>query len=332
MNTEGIHRRPIETQNVKAVKNAVRQAVGSNSMVAVVAEIGSGKTLLYNHLADYWNQYPHRFRVVTMKGFDMRASRISGIMRMLIESINPAAQIPVQIERMYQALSAELRSFCKAESSRVILMIDEAQDLTRQTFRDIKKIHEIDGHGRDHLLSVVYFGKPHRKWDILLADPEIGFRTQLLILEKLTAEELLKIAEERYGLKFENTRARERFAASVRFKTPLGVEFFARALRQELYLGEDEPVHVTMELATRVPMLSLKFRVRQAGVKHAQIAKEAGKIMPEKSINNQRVSEVLNGAPAAINNEKLCEAVVLAAERLINDALSEKQRRISGEE
>ncbi len=329
MKTETILRQPIETQNVRAVKNAVRSAVSGNKMVAVIAELGSGKTTLFNHLSEYWNQYPHRFRVVSIKGFEMQFSRITSIMKLMIEAINPDAHIPKQIERIYQVLSDELKLFCKNQNNRVILMVDEAQDLNLQTFRDIKKIQEIDGHGRDHLISVVLFGKPHRKWDKLFSTPELGYRMEAVLLEKLNAEELSKIAEERFNLKFENNKVRERFTAALKFKTPLGVEFFSRALRKELGIEEDETALVTSDLATRIPMLSLKIRARQAGITQSEIAKVANSAIPHRKIGIQRVNELFSGK---LDDDKLADELTLVTEDMINRRLAAKRRRISGEE
>ncbi len=329
MKNENIFRQPIETQNVRAVKNAVRTAVSNNTMMAVIAELGSGKTTLYNYLADYWNQHPHRFRVVTIKGFDDRISRISSIMKLLIESINPDAHIPKQIERVFQTLTRELRVFCKNANNRVILMVDEAQDMNLQTFRDIKKIHEIDGHGRDHLLSVVLFGKPHRKWDKLFSTPELGYRMEAVLLEKLNAEELSRIAEERFNIKFENNKVRERFTAALKFKTPLGVEFFSRALRKELGIEDDETALVTADLATRIPMLSLKIRAKQAGITQAEIAKVANQTIPNRKVGIQRVNELFSGK---LDDDKLADELTLVTEDMINRRFAAKRRRISGEE
>lgn len=321
-------RAPVETQNVRRVKNAVRETVTNNRILAIVADVGSGKTTLVNYLADFWQGYPSRFRVVTLKGFEMRMSRISSIMRLLIETVNPDAYVPQQIERMYHALSVELRHFCKKRDNRVILMIDEAQDLNYQTFRDIKKVYEIDGHGRDHLLSVVLFGKPHRKWDKILASEELGFRIHPEFLEKLNNEELLQIAEERFGIKFSSKRVRERFASAIRFKTPLGVEFFSRSVRREMGISDDTDALITDELIQKIPMLTIKHRLRQAGITQTEYAKFANNAIPHKSITRQRVSEYFNGQ---IADDKLAADLELAAEQLITSRENDARKRLSGE-
>lgn len=330
MNSEtSFNTKLIETQNVKAVKSAVKNAVQHNRMTAVVAEIGAGKTTLYNHLAEYWEKQPYRFRIVTMKGFDMRRSRASVIIRLLISKLNPQANIPVSIEMMYKLLEEELRTFCKSGNNRVILMIDEAQDMPWQTFCDIKKIHEIGGLGKEHLMSVILFGKTHRKWNRFLETPELGYRAHYLILEKLNNDDLLRLAEEKYGLKFENSRIRERFGAVVKFKTPLGVEFFARAIRNELGIEDNETAIVTSDLAVKVPMLTLKYRLKQEGITQAEVARVLDKAIPNKKINLQRTSEFLNGK---INDEELNRDIALVLESMLNKRTLDRKMRVSGDE
>jgi type II secretory pathway predicted ATPase ExeA len=320
----------IETQNVRAVKSAVKNAVQNNRIALVEAEVGSGKTTLFNHLAEYWEQYPHRFRIPTIKGFDMRRSRASVIIRLLLGKLNPQADIPVSIEMMYKLLEQELRSFCKPGNNRVILMIDEAQDMPFQTFRDIKKIHEISGPGREHLISVILFGKQgDRKLKRYINTNELGFRTHYLLLSALNNEDLLKIAEQKYGLRFENSRVRERFGSTIQFKTPLGVEFFARALRNELGIEDSEPAVVSAELASKIPMITIKYKLRQAGISQAKAADYVDKAIPNKKMSPQRMNEFLNGK---LNDEELERQATLVLEKMLNNLADNRHVRVSGDE
>lgn len=320
----------IETQNVRAVKSAVKNAVQNNRIALVEAEVGSGKTTLFNHLAEYWEQYPHRFRIATIKGFDMRRSRASVIIRLLLSKLNPQADIPVSIEMMYKLLEQELRSFCKPGNNRVILMIDEAQDMPFQTFRDIKKIHEINGPGREHLISVILFGKQgDRKLKKYINTNELGFRTHYLLLNALNNEDLLKIAEQKYGLRFENTRVKERFGSTIQFKTPLGVEFFARALRNELGIEDSEPAIVTAELASKIPMITIKYKLHQAGITQAKAAAFVDKTIPNKKMSPQKMNELLNGK---LNDAELERQATLALETMLNDLADNRHVRVSGDE
>lgn len=318
---------PVETQNVRAVKNAVRSAVNNNGMMAVVADVGSGKTTMFNYLADYWNSNPQKFRVITVKAFESINTKIGVIMRLMMESVNSDVHVPRGIERQYKVLTDELFRFTRNRSNRVILMIDEAQDLNYQTFMDIKKIHEIAGNGMKNMFSVILFGKPHRKWDKLYAGPEIGYRMNMVLLEDLTQDEMVRIAEQRFSLSFASDTVRKRFAVSVKYKTPLGIEFFSKALKKELGLDEGESAHVNAELVTKIPMLSLKIRAKQAGVKQRDVAEAGRELIKHKKVNEQRVSEFFNNN---LDDEQLSSELTIITEELINSRLTNKRRRISG--
>jgi hypothetical protein len=284
-------RQLIETKNVRAVKNAVRDTVNRNGFLAVVADIGSGKTRICSELVDFWRQYPHKFAVVKTEGFKHRYSRISAIMEFLIEELSPGTAAPLVIEKKYRALSHHLRDTKK----KVILIADEAQDFSLQTFRDLKKIHEITGNGMKNLFSIILFGKTDRQWSRVFAMPELGFRMRTMKLEDLSGDEVIQIAEKSYLLKFQNERVKERFAASLHFKTPLGVEFASRAVKMQGGAGEDDPVTVTTEIIQKLPFFTIKYQFRILGIKQKEFAQYANEMGCSRKINDQRVSELLSG-------------------------------------
>ncbi len=318
---------PVETRNILTVKNAVRNSINNNSMMAVVARVGSGKTTIFNWLSDYWNQTPQKFRVITIKAFDSPNTRIGAIMKFMIEKINPDIHVPGGLEKQYRVLSQELANFTRNNSNRVILMIDEAQDMNNKTFRDIKKIHEITGNGKNNLFSVILFGKPHNRWNNLYADPELGYRINIFTLDELTQAEILTIAEKRFNLTFESEAVRKRFTAVIKYKTPLGVEFFAKSLKRKLGLDNDDTAHVNAELVLAIPMIDLQFRAKQAGLKQSIIAERCREVITGKKINEQRVSEFFNNK---ISDPTLVEEMTIVIESFIDQRLKQKHRTITG--
>jgi len=318
----------IETANVRAVKNAVRQTVNKNGMMAVVAKVGSGKTTMFDYLEDYWKKHPDKFRVVTVKSFDSPNTKIGILMRFLLESMNPDVHIPRGNERMYKLLAEELRKYAK-KNFKIILMIDEAQDLRNQTFFDIKKIHEITGNGMDHLFSVIFFGKDSRRWDKLWEGPEIGYRMNVTVLEDLTQEEIVKIAEEKYGIQFESDRVRKRFCAVLPFKTPLGIKYFSESLKREIGISVDEPVYINAELVIKIPTMTQKMRLRQAGMTQQQFADFCRRVSPNKKYNPQRISEYFNGKYPP-EDDPIGRELYHLAEQAIADAYTIRRKKISG--
>lgn len=318
----------IETTNTKATKNAVRQCVDKNGMMAVVAEIGSGKTTMFNYLEEHWRNHPETFRVVTVKSFDSPFSRIGIIMKLLLEALSPSIHIPHGNEMKYKLLTTELRKYSK-KNFKIILMIDEAQDLRNQTFRDIKKIHEITGNGMSHLFSVIFFGKTAKKWDAFLQDTEIGYRMNMTYLEPLSEEDILKIASEKYKINFETDRVRKRFCSMSRFKTPLGIEYFTNLIKREVGVGIDDPVYINTELLLKIPTIVTKARLKHGGITQQQLADYARKVSPNRKYNLQRISEWLNGKIAS--DDPVARDLELIAEQIMANAYNVRRGKISGD-
>jgi len=317
--------KPVETANVRAVKNCVRDAVQNNAMAAVIAEVGSGKTTMVDYLTGYWKSSPNRFRVVTLKGFEMKNSRVGAFMRRLLEELNPRMQVPVHIEMMYEALSRELRAFTEQDNRRVILMIDEAQDLRPQTFRDLKKLHEINGHGHQHLMSIILFGKPSKRWKLIYEDAELGYRTHQVHLQSLSADDLIRLAEQRFNMRFDSATTRKRFTVALTFKTPLSVDYFSRVLRDYKSLTDTDPLPVTAQDLVSVPLISKKQRLKKLGITQRETAEYCDAVIPGRKINEQRISEFLNGHLEG----ELADLIDAAIEQLIAERLRERVQAVT---
>jgi ABC-type dipeptide/oligopeptide/nickel transport system ATPase subunit len=303
------------------IKNAVRDTVNHNGFLAVIAEIGSGKTRICSELVDFWKQYPQKFAVVKMHGFRHKYSRISAVMQLLFEEIKPGVDISAfMIEKKYQALGDVLRETKK----RVILVVDEAQDFNHQTFRDLKKIHEITGGGLKHLFSIILFGKTDRKWKQVFSTPELGFRIKHVSLDDLTQEEIIAIAEKSYLLTFQNERVKESFARQIQFKTPLGIEFASNSIRNQYGLDDEQKALVTQEIMQKLPFFTIKYQFKLLGIKQKDFAQYANEMGSSKKINEQRASEFFGGK---LNDDKLENELQGYAMSLINNRFNQKSVR-----
>ena len=317
----------IETSNTKAVKSAVRRAVKENGMMAVVAEVGSGKTTMFNHLEEYWRLHSDKIRVVTIKSFDSPRTRIGIIMRLMLEALNPNIKIPQSNELIYKLLEQELRKYT-SKNYKIILMIDEAQDLRWKTHRDIKKIHEITGNGMQNLFSVIMFGKPNKRWSILYDDPELGHRVETYILDSLNDEDTIKIAKAKYNMRFATDTVEKRFCSMVRNKTPLGIQFLSNAIKREIGLSLDEIVLITNQLLLKVPTLEYKTRFKKAGITQKEFADYCRKVSPSRRYNVQRISEWLNGHLSP--EDPISKELAILAEEMLSKVLGTKRERIFG--
>jgi len=314
----------VETKNVKAVKSAVRKTLTENGFLAIMAEVGSGKTVLFNHLCEFWSRRPDQFAVVEIKSFKLIGSRISIIMKLLIQSLDPEAHVPVTVEQRYTLLSQLLKNE-NITGRKVILIIDEAQDVSLQTLRDLKKIHEIDAVGSDHLFSIVLLGKTHYQWDRIATIPELGYRIRRVLLDKLTNEEIILFAEQRFGVKFHDGKTAVKFAGLIDHRTPLGVDNMANAVRWHRGMEKGERITITMQDLQSLPVISRAYRVKQAGVTQKQIEEAARQMHPGMRFNKQRISEFQNGK--LDKDHPMHAALAEATERAISGNLGSVRLR-----
>jgi len=317
----------IETSNVKAIKNAVRRAIHENGMTAVIAEVGSGKTTMFNYLEEHWRSHSDKVRVVTIKSFDSPRTRIGIIMRLMLETLNPSIKIPQSNELIYKLLEEELRKYTQ-KNYKIMRMIDEAQDLRGKTHRDIKKIHEIAGNGMQNLFSVIMFGKPSKRWANLYDDPELGHRVDVHILNKLSDEDILRIAQEKYHIRFQSETVGKRFCAMVTNKTPLGIQFLNNAIKREIGLSLEETVFIDNQLLLKVPTLEYKIRFKKAGITQQEFASYCRKVSPGRKYNIQRISEWMNGHLSP--DDQVARELTILAEEMLTNVCGTRRERIFG--
>ena len=307
----------VETRNVQLVRTAIAGALKTNGFIAVICEVGSGKTTFYNRNLDHWSSNAHRFNACALKAFKSRTSRIGQIMRLMIESLDPDGSCPASAERQYDRLARLLRD-AEKKGRRTVLVIDEAQDLHWQTFRDLKKLHEISGKS-EHLFSIVLFGKPGGIWDRMFGGAELGFRIDPVRLGQLAEEEIIEIAEKAFGLRFSTEMVKKRFAAAVPGRTPLGIKHLGKLLRKEFPQQENEDsgnFRVTNDHIQALPHLSLRYRLRKSPYTQKDLVKKAKEMFPNtRGINAQRVSDRMNGrlepeSPVAVALDQAFEALL----------------------
>lgn len=315
----------IETKNTRAIKALVRKTVETNQIAAVVGHIGSGKTTMFDWLTRYWKQHPDKFKVVTIKSFDSPYTKIGVIMRFMLELLDPGIHIPRGNERVYKLLEELLPKYAD-KNFKIILCIDEAQDLPRQTFFDIKKVHEIKG-ANGNCFSVIMFAKPHRRMLTIQETEEIGYRTNILLLDKLEEEEVLKIAQEKHNIGFSDAQTRRKFYQQLENKTPLEIQFVAQTLRKELNLQDGERIIIDKNMTIFALRRVLFMRLRQAGFTVNSIARYIENITGNK-IARQRVSEYFNGH--LDESHPTSQAIKAVCNQAIAEATKNWEQKVSG--
>lgn len=302
------------SDNVNHILRGIDAAVRKNSWVYISGDVGTGKSEIRKYQYGRWQRDPKNYSVVSLTAWLRPGSRVSLLMKALIAAISPDTHIPGDIELRAERLKTLLMQAHRA-GRKVIIMIDEAQDLSDQTFRELKKVHEITAFGVDHLFSIVMFAKESLKADGLLAGRELGYRVKRLPILPLSDHEMCEFAEKRFELKFpagvEGRRIRSYFT-QMAHPSPLGVRHLCEAIADtEEYKGEltMNIIQIAMkrDLVTQAKKYRITLKEHQAAIKE-----QFGVNVAESTL-----SEIRKG-----NTERYSDKTVAMADQVLRDMLN----------
>ena len=173
----------IKTTNFLKAQKVIHEAVANNAIAAIIGPIGSGKTFINRKVVGEYQEQESKYCVVDISPVTDNAKNITQIMSQMIEDI--AGESP---RRDTEARRRQLRRILGDSHRKIILSIDEAQDLHVSTLRGLKKLHELGFGTRDKLYSILLFGKPNLKDK--LYNEELRPRVKILQLSALTQKEV----------------------------------------------------------------------------------------------------------------------------------------------
>lgn len=226
----------IDTTNTDQIIRLAYQTVKSNSWLAVTGEVGMGKTALFNRFNNFLRGKPDKYIVVDAgKCWETSDEGISipFLMKRMIQTIRPGDHVPGNLNEKYFRLK-DCLIWARSIKRKVILLLDEAQALKMAGLRDLKKIHEIADGEDDHLFSIVMFLKPETRISSVLSSPEIGYRVQEVPMKPLRDDEMIRVAQEGFGISFEKGKnqssTQQLFIRSCGGQTPLAIRNMIRSL------------------------------------------------------------------------------------------------------
>jgi type II secretory pathway predicted ATPase ExeA len=163
-----------------------KHAILDGHLIALCGVIGSGKTVTLRRLQ---HQLKEEKRVLVSKSLAVDKQRIT--LGTLITALfyDLSTEKPIRIPTQSEKRERELQELVKKGKRPVVLFVDEAHDLTRQTLTDLKRLLEVvdDGEGT---LSIVLAGHP--KLGNHLRRPtmeEIGYRTDVFTLDGIAGSQ-----------------------------------------------------------------------------------------------------------------------------------------------
>lgn len=175
-----------ETDHHKELMKDIRGAINEGRLIAVCGLIGSGKTVTLRRLQQMLEN-EKKVTVSRSLAIDKYSVKLSSLLAALFYDLSTEknVRIPSGVERRER----ELLDLLKKNKRPVALFVDEAHDLHSHTLIGLKRLMELVEHG-DGRLSVVLAGHPKLKNDLQRPTmEEIGFRTQVFSLDRITGSQ-----------------------------------------------------------------------------------------------------------------------------------------------
>ena len=177
----------LRTADLARVQAMVKAAVETQELVSILGPRGSGKTrALGRALAT------HDVTVITAGCLDRERLTIGDIETEIILSLSGETVRRSRVHRSHQ-----MKRLLGEESARgpVVLVIDDAHVLHRQTVRALKRLRELEWLRRSPLLGIVLLGQQ----DPTHAVDEVRLRSDRLWMEGLTRAEAKRALESALG-------------------------------------------------------------------------------------------------------------------------------------
>jgi type II secretory pathway predicted ATPase ExeA len=167
-------------------------AVNYQDFVAVIGEIGAGKSVLKRRLYDYAEKSNDRVKIVTPEFFEMGRVGAGSITRALLEAFETKA--PSDLVARRNKLNSLLKGLSD-EGARVAIAFDECHHLSNSTLTALKNFWELGTGGYTRFLGVVLFGQP--KFEARLRDEQFRELAERVTIARMptlekTAAEYLK--------------------------------------------------------------------------------------------------------------------------------------------
>ena len=177
----------MKTADLTRVQTMARAAVETQELVSILGPRGSGKTrALGRALA------AHDVTVITAGCLDRERLTIGDIETAMILALSEETVRRSRVQRSHQVLR-----LLGEESTRrpVVLVIDDAHVLHRQTVRALKRLRELEWLRRSPLLGVVLIAQQDATYGV----DEVRLRSDRLWLEGLTRAEAKRALEAALG-------------------------------------------------------------------------------------------------------------------------------------
>ncbi len=200
------------SDDIRYVRQAIRQTAKHGGMLAVSGESGAGKSTLRQDLVEWININREPITIIepyvlgseddNQKGKTLKSIDITSA---VIRSIDPGAKPRRTLEERARQMHDLLRSSSQA-GRRHVLIIEEAHGLTINTIKHLKRFYEIQ-EGFKKLMSIILIGQTELEWKLSEHNPavrEVVQRCEMVKLQPLDnhIEAYIKHKFERIGVDY----------------------------------------------------------------------------------------------------------------------------------
>ncbi len=299
----------VRTKNSNRILNFCTSIAEKNQWTAIIGQPGSGKTEIKRELLRVFRGLPDKYIVVEIPVFQSAGPRTAAIMKELIKAIDPDIHVPAGIESKYRVLRSVLVNAYIAKK-KVVMIFEESQNLSHNMMRELKMLHEIEGMGRSNLFSMIMFLKTSPRFEEVFQTREIGKRVLVESMQLPTASEALEIAQNRFGLNFQDAAAKSDFLQATG-EYPASIKHLAQTLwTQPGFNGR-----VTKSLLISTKITAFKQALVEFGVSN-RVIKEYFKRVKKKDVSVGLINESINHK----RNGSTADEIRAVAGQMLEDA------------
>jgi type II secretory pathway predicted ATPase ExeA len=166
------------TDGIRDVRAALRQTAKFGGMLAVVGEVGSGKSILRRDLHEWINQGNEPITVIEpyvtnmedndTRGKNLRAKDIEGT---VIRALDPHTRLAANTQDRTLQMHKLLKASAKLGQKHVIV-VEEAHALSIPTLKHLKRLYELDD-GFRRLLGIILIGQTELEFKLSERNAEV---------------------------------------------------------------------------------------------------------------------------------------------------------------
>jgi len=170
------------TEQHKRLFKEISASIRLGGLIALSGMIGSGKTLLLRKLQEILAK-EGKITVARSLSVEKQKVTLTTLIAALYYDLAPKATKDMRIPAHGERRERELRELIRQGRKPVVLFVDEAHDLPKETLKGLKRLHEVILDAGE-TLSIVLAGHPKLKNDLKKSTmEEIGHRTTIYSLD-----------------------------------------------------------------------------------------------------------------------------------------------------